>query len=76
MGHVRDVEFNEDVGRYLDAAASEPVVVDREHGKPSLVVMALSEFECWKETAYLLVSPANADRLLESVRRINIALGV
>jgi antitoxin YefM len=71
MGHVSDVEFNENVIRYLDAAADEPVVVEREHGRPSLVVMALSEFESRKETAYLLASPANAERLLESARRIN-----
>ena len=71
MGRVSAAEFHEDVARYLEAAADEPVVIDRQDGKPSLVVMSLAEYESWRETSYLLESPANAERLLGSVRRIN-----
>jgi antitoxin YefM len=36
-------------------------------GKPDVVLMAADEWEGWKETIYLLRSPANAERLLADV---------
>ena len=46
----------------------EPVVIAR-RGKPAVVLVALSELEGYRETAYLLRSPANADRLLIALAR-------
>ena len=46
----------------------EPVVIAR-RGKPAVVLVALSELEGYRETAYLLRSPANADRLLTALAR-------
>jgi antitoxin YefM len=36
-------------------------------GKPDVVLMAAEEWEAWKETLYLLRSPANAERLLADI---------
>jgi antitoxin YefM len=36
-------------------------------GKPDVVLMAADEWEAWKETLYLLRSPANAERLLADI---------
>ena len=44
----------------------EPVLVTRQNGKQA-VVMSLEMFNSYEETAYLMASPANAVRLLESV---------
>ena len=36
-------------------------------GKPDVVLMSAGEWESWKETVYLLRSPANAERLVEDI---------
>jgi antitoxin YefM len=47
-------------------ADREPVVITRDRGKPMAVLMSLEEFASYEETRYLMRSPANADRLIES----------
>jgi len=44
-----------------------PVVITREH-QPAVVMLPLEDYEALEETAYLLKSPANARRLMESVQ--------
>ena len=39
-----------------------PVLVTRQNGKPA-VVMSLEDFHAYEETAYLMASPKNAQRL-------------
>lgn len=46
----------------------EPIIVTRRNARP-VVMMSLDDFNAIEETAYLLRSPANADRLRESVRQ-------
>ncbi|MDR1790380.1 MAG: type II toxin-antitoxin system prevent-host-death family antitoxin [Propionibacteriaceae bacterium] len=41
-----------------------PVEIASESG--NVVIMAAEDFEAWQETAYLLASPANAERLRRS----------
>ena len=43
-----------------------PVIVTRQ-GAPSVVILSLDDYRSMDETAYLLRSPANAARLLESI---------
>jgi antitoxin YefM len=43
-----------------------PVVITRNRDQ-AVVMMSLAEYESLQETAYLLRSPANARRLLESI---------
>lgn len=45
-----------------------PIIITRQNGQP-VVMMSLEDFEAWQETDYLLRSPANARRLLESVEQ-------
>ncbi len=45
-----------------------PIIITRQNGQPA-VLMSLDDFEAWQETDYLLRSPANARRLLESVNQ-------
>jgi antitoxin YefM len=50
-----------------------PVVVTTQRGKP-VVIMALEDYEAMEETAYLARSPANAQRLNESITRIRAGI--
>jgi antitoxin YefM len=53
------------------SADREPVVITREGGKPSAVLMSLEDFASYEETRYLLRSPANAERLLASIEELD-----
>ena len=53
----------------------DPVVITRNRDQ-SVVMMSLEDFEALQETAYLLRSPANARRILESIRDLEEGKGV
>jgi antitoxin YefM len=44
----------------------EPIIITR-NGQQAVVMMALDDFNALEETSYLLRSPKNAQRLLESI---------
>ena len=44
----------------------DPVIVTRQNER-SVVIMSLEDYQAFEETAYLLRSPKNARRLLESI---------
>ena len=46
-----------------------PVVITKQSDKP-VVMMSLEDYEALLETAYLLRSPRNARRLLESIHEL------
>jgi antitoxin YefM len=50
-------------------ADAEPAIVSTPAGE-SVVLMPLSDYESWQETAYLLRSPANAARLRKSIAEV------
>jgi antitoxin YefM len=54
----------------------EPMIITREGGKPSAVLMSLEDFASWQETNYLLSNPANAARLLASIAELEAGKGV
>ena len=71
---MRTISFTESRAHYaetLDAVVNdrEEVVVTRSGHEP-VVIVALSEYESLRESAYLLRSPANARRLLNSIERL------
>ncbi len=51
-----------------------PVIITRKTAQP-VVMMSLEDFEALEETAYLLRSPKNARRLLESVAELKSGKG-
>jgi antitoxin YefM len=51
-----------------------PVVITRKTAQP-VVMMSLEDFEALEETAYLLRSPKNTRRLLESVAELEAGKG-
>ena len=52
----------------------EPVIVSR-RGTESIVMLPLEEWEGLQETAHLLRSPANAQRLLAALNRLDSGEG-
>lgn len=45
-------------------------------GKPSVVMLSLEDYKALEETAYLLSTPANAERLLSAIAHLNAGKGV
>jgi antitoxin YefM len=71
MTQITDTDLRQDLSRYLDEAVETgtPIVVTREGGKGNVLVVSEAEFSGWRETAYLLSSPRNVERLLRSIRQ-------
>ena len=46
-----------------------PVIITRQNGK-STVLVSLEDFQSYEETAYLMASPANAERLNQAITQI------
>ena len=53
----------------------EPIIVTREN-ESAVVMMSLEDFQSIEETAYLLRSPKNAKRLLESITQLDNGKGI
>ncbi|WP_425995970.1 type II toxin-antitoxin system Phd/YefM family antitoxin [Caulobacter sp. DWR1-3-2b1] len=70
-------EMRKNLAAMIDRVNSdhEPVIITRDKGKPSAVLMSLEDFTAFEETRYLLRSPANADRLLTAVTQLDQGLG-
>lgn len=52
----------------------EPLIITR-NSEQSVVMMSLEDYKALEETAYLLRSPANAQRLLASVAQLEAGQG-
>ena len=46
-----------------------PLLITRQQGKP-VVMMSLDDFNALEETAYLLRSPANTQRLIDAIAQV------
>jgi len=76
MGHVSYSDLRQNLARYMDQAVDDrtPIVVTRQGGKGNVVILSEEEFAGWQETVYLLSNPANARRLLNSMREADAGL--
>jgi antitoxin YefM len=53
----------------------EPVVITRDKGKAAAVLISLEDFASYEETAYLLQSPRNAERLTTAIAELDAGRG-
>lgn len=53
----------------------EPIIITR-NGQQAVVMMVLEDFKALEETSYLLRSPRNAQRLLESIAALESGKGL
>ena len=69
MAHVSYTELRNNLASYMDEVCDDrtPLFVTRQNAR-TVVLMAEDEYESLMETAHLLKSPANAVRLLRSIK--------
>jgi antitoxin YefM len=70
-------EFRKNLAANLDKVNDdrEPVIITRDRGKPSAVLMSLEDFASYQETDYLLRNPNNAKALRDSIAELNATGG-
>ena len=70
-------ELRRNLASALDnvAADHEPLIITRDRGKPAAVLISLEDFASLEETQFLLKSPRNAERLLESIAELEAGKG-
>jgi len=63
--------FRNNLARTLDKVNDDhkPVLITRQGAQPA-VVISLEDFQAYEETAYLMASPKNADRLNRAIAEV------
>jgi antitoxin YefM len=69
MAHVSYTELRGNLAAYMDQVCDDraPLIVTRQNAR-SVVMLSEEEYEGLLETVHLLKSPANAARLLRSIK--------
>jgi antitoxin YefM len=77
MDVITSTALRENLSKVLDEVcdSASPLIVTRQNAR-HVVLISLEEFRAWEETVHLLRSPANAERLLESIEQLNAGNGV
>lgn len=76
---MKTMSYTESRARYAEVL--DRVVDDREEvvitraGREPVVMVSLEDYQSLRETAYLMKSPANARRLLDSMERLEAGKG-
>ena len=70
-------DLRKNLAATLDSVTNdhEPVLITRDRGKPAAVLISLEDFGSYEETAYLLRSPKNAERLRKAVENLEAGGG-
>ena len=70
MAHVSYSELRNNLASYMDQVCDDraPLVVTRQNAR-SIIMMSEEDYEGLMETVHLLKSPANAARLLRSIKQ-------
>lgn len=76
---MRTMSYSDSRANYAETLSKvvddrEEVVITRSGHEP-VVIVSLDDYESLKETAYLLRSPANAERLMHSIERLDAGDG-
>lgn len=71
MDTVTYSHFRSHLAKVLDRVNDDhvPVLITRQNGKPA-IVMSVEDFKSYEETAYLMASPRNAQRLNEAIAEV------
>ena len=77
MGYVRLTELRANMAKHFDRVEQDrtELVVTRQNHEP-VVVLPLAELEGLRETLHLLSTPANAERLRQSIAELDAGNGV
>ena len=77
MNTMNYSEFRGHLANVLDQVNENhtPIIITRQNGKPA-VVMSLEDFHSYEESAYLMKSPKNAERLNRSIQQLEAGEGI
>jgi antitoxin YefM len=77
MNAITYSHARENLARTISEVCSShaPVIITKK-GTDSVIMMSLEDYESMKETTYLLRSPKNARRLLESIEQLEGGRGM
>ena len=77
MAHVTLTDLRANMAKHFDKLEQDrtELVVTRQNHEP-LVIMPLAELEGLRETLHLLSTPANAERLRQSIAELDAGKGV
>lgn len=77
MNTMNYSEFRGRLANVLDQVNENhtPIIITRQNGKPA-VVMSLEDFHSYEESAYLMKSPKNAERLNRSIQQLEAGEGI
>lgn len=77
MNAISYTAARENLASTMDRVCNDhaPVIITRNRDQ-SVVMLSLDDFESLEETAYLMRSPANAQRLLEAIHTLESGQGV
>lgn len=70
-------QFRAQLAKTLDDVNDDhkPVMITRQNGKPA-IVMSVEDFKAYEETAYLMASPKNAQRLNAAISELESDHGI
>jgi len=76
MDAITYTKVRENLAKTMDRVCDDhsPVIITRKNQR-SVVIMSLEDYRALEETAYLLRSPKNARRLLESIAELEAGGG-
>jgi antitoxin YefM len=71
MDTINYSTFRSQLASTLDKVNNDhkPIIITRQNGKPA-VVISLEDFQAYEETAYLMASPRNAERLNQAISEV------
>jgi len=77
MELTTDTSLKNNLSEILDRVNEDhiPIIITRENGKP-VVMMSLEDFNAYEETAYLMSSANNAQRLNQAIEELRQGRGV
>jgi len=77
MESINYTTFRKDLAKILDRVNDDhcPILITRQNGRAA-VLMSLNDFKSYEETAYLMKSPKNAERLNAAIAELEKGKGI
>lgn len=78
MRITSSTDLRKNLAKFLDQVHDDhtPMIITRDGGKPSAVIMSFEDYTAHEETMYLSRNPNNARDLLDSIAELDAGKGV
>ncbi len=77
MESINYTNFRKELAKTLDRVNDDhcPILITRQTGRPA-VLLSLEDYKSYEETAYLMKSPKNAERLNRAIAELEAGKGI